>query len=366
MRSSLLVNSRLYAGGRTGIPSAIQGVYREVVRERPDLQLTFLQPSLGRVLGATIVVPLGDRPVLAPVFDLVVGAAVARGVAPDVYHSAGGLLPLRLPGHTKAAVTVYDLSFLRFPEHYGRGFLEYYRRGLRRSIERADVVLATSQLTGGDIGEWCSPHGMVEVVPLGIDRAFLDEPHKAPERPPEPFVLVVTTHPRRKNVLGVLDAVAHSRALLGTKIVVVGSLSDEHVEELRRHGETKGLGDRLVIEGFVSFRRLLDLYDTAGCLAYVSFYEGFGFPVLEAMARGCPVLTTRGSAMSELIVTGCVEVDPRSDEELQAGLEHLMQLSATERARAGEVSRARAVTMTWAKSAEETLRALGLGRREAR
>lgn len=365
MTGSLLVNSRLYAGGRTGIPTAIRGLYQEVVRERPDLQLTFLQPSLSRVLGATIIVPLGHRPASAPAFDLLVAAEVARRIVPDVYHSVGGLLPLHLPRETVSVLTVYDLSFLHFPEHYGRSFLAYYSRGLKRSIQRADVILATSRLTAIDIHEWCSPEGRVDVIPLGLDRAFLEEPRRTRDLEADPYVLVVTTHPRRKNVMSVLNAVARSRALADVKVVVVGSLTNEHVVELRSHGDAVGLGDRLVVEGFVGLRQLLDLYDMAGCLAYVSYYEGFGFPVLEAMARGCPILTTRASAMSELIVDGCVEVDPGCVEEVMSGLEHLMALDALARSHIASAGGERARELTWARSAARTMRAMGLGREEA-
>lgn len=229
-------------------------------------------------------------------------------------------------------VTVHDLAILRYPEAFPRWHRHYGSVGLGTVLRGAEAVVAVSQFTKDEVVELAGvPAERIRVVPNGVDGIF-----RASEAPSNSllqggYVLAVATLEPRKN----LDRVVEAVKLAGVELRVVGARGWGGVDVPGWVGE-------------IPDARLADLYRRARCVVYASLYEGFGLPVLEAMASGTPVVTSRGGAMEEVAGGAAVLVDPLDLESITAGI-------AEAQARRDELvplGRARAREFTWERTAD--------------
>jgi glycosyltransferase involved in cell wall biosynthesis len=201
-------------------------------------------------------------------------------------------LPLRAP--CPCVVTVHDLSFANRPDLMSLKDRLVFRAAVPRAVHRAVRVLTVSERTKRDLIErYDVDPARVVVTPNGIDPIF--RPRAPAEEKPHdtlslgPYVLTVGTIQRRKNQLAALEAASAA----GLPLVVVGPEKDASLaDELRRRGAR--------VEGYVEPERLAELYRGAACLVQTSVYEGFGLPVLEAMASGTPVVAVHEPAVTEV------------------------------------------------------------------
>ncbi|MSO57806.1 MAG: glycosyltransferase family 1 protein [Thermoleophilia bacterium] len=242
-------------------------------------------------------------------------------------------LPLRCP--CAAVVTIHDLSFERDATAMGRRDRAIFRRVVPRAVRAARRVLAVSERTRADLQDlYGVPDERIVVTPNGIDPAFT--PGQAPAG--EPYVLAVGTVERRKDHA---SALAAARAA-GLPLVVVGPVREpELAAELERGGAR--------LEGYVPTERLVELVRGAVCLVQASRYEGFGLPVVEAMACGTPVVCVDDPALVEISGGACIVV-PR--ERLAEGI--ASACAQRERLRSAGLERARA--FSWEATAEATVR----------
>jgi len=249
----------------------------------------------------------------------------ARGL--DVLHCTTfrGPVGARVP----TVVTVHDLAILRYPEAFPRWHRHYGSFGLRPVLRSADAIVAVSELTKSEVVELTGiPPERVEVIPNGVDGIFEASGDAVP---PGDFVLAVATLEPRKN----LGRVVEAARLAGVELRVVGARGWGGVDVPGWVGE---LPDA----------ELARLYRGARCVVYASLYEGFGLPVLEAMASGTPAVTSRGTAMEEIAGGAAVLVDPLDAGSIAAGI-------AEADARRDELvplGRARASEFTWARAAD--------------
>jgi glycosyltransferase involved in cell wall biosynthesis len=231
-------------------------------------------------------------------------------------------------------LTVHDLAILRAPEAFPRWHRLYGRFGLERVLRAADAIVAVSEFSRVETVELAGvPAERVRVVPHGVDAVFTPEGPRAEGD----YVLAVATLEPRKNLARAVDA-AHEA---GVELRVVGA---------------RGWGG-VDVEGWVGEipdAELASLYRGARCLLYPSLYEGFGLPVLEAMACGTPVVTSSATAMEEVAGGAAVLVDPLDVAAIAAGIEDAQrrreELVPTGIARAGEFSWQRtadSVTALW-------------------
>ena len=238
-------------------------------------------------------------------------------------------------GPTNAAVptvvTVHDLAILRYPEAFPRWHRRYGSGGLGTVLRGADAIVAVSQFTKDEVVELAGiPAERVRVIPNGVDDVF-----SAPERPSDTvsqgYVLAVATLEPRKN----LDRVVGAARLAGVELRVVGARGWGGVDVPGWVGE-------------IPDSELAELYRGASCVVYASLYEGFGLPVLEAMASGTPVVTSRGGASEEVAGGAAALVDPLDTESIAAGI-------ADAQARREELvplGLARAAEFTWDRAAD--------------
>lgn len=278
----------------------------------------------------------------------------------DIYHSPDFVMPpVRA---AKSILTVHDLAFLLYPECADARLRAYLERTVPRSVQRADYVVADSENTRNDV--ICllgMPADRVTVVPGGVDPSF--KPVTDPARiaafrqtigldETTPYILFVGVIEPRKNLVGLIEAfdLLKSRRQLPHKLVVVGRrgwLSDGTMQRADR----SPYRNDIVFPGFIPEGELATLYSAAESFAFPSHYEGFGLPVLEAMACGTPVVASRASSLPEVVGDAGMQVDPDDTERLASALE-LLALNPEMRTDFSARGLERAATFTWEAAAD--------------
>jgi glycosyltransferase involved in cell wall biosynthesis len=250
----------------------------------------------------------------------------------DLYHGLSNELPVGLDrARTRSVVTIHDLIFRRYPEQYSRVDGAIYQFKFRRACEAADRVIAVSEATRRDIVEqYRIPVEKTAVVYQGCDPLFF-EPVTADLRQavraryhlPAEYLLSVGSIIPRKNLLGLVKGWARIVATRRPPLVVVGRGGDYCQEVKRWLAEARLESGVHFLEG-VPMADLPALYQNAMAVAYLSLYEGFGIPVLEAIASRVPVMTSSISSMPEAGGEAALLVNPERSEEIGAGLEDVL------------------------------------------
>jgi glycosyltransferase involved in cell wall biosynthesis len=219
-------------------------------------------------------------------------------VGADVLHCPTFRGPFRARG--PLVVTVHDLAVLRHPEWFNRWTRAYSRFAVPRVVRAASRVIAVSEFTKRELVALLRvPEDAIRVVPNAVEDVFtLNGPRAQGD-----YVLAVGTLEPRKNL-------ARIAAAVDGELRVVGALGWGDVEP---PANVTWLGD-------VPDEELAALYRGARCLVYASLYEGFGIPVAEALACGCPIVTSRGSAMEEIAGDDATYVDPTDVESIREGI----------------------------------------------
>ncbi len=276
----------------------------------------------------------------------------------DLFHGTMNAIPAALP--CPAVVTVHDLAFLKFPENVTRRRYHYLRWATGHAVRSARRVIAVSRATKHDlIEQFDIPEERIDVTPLGVDARFRPAGEEAVESLVRrlglrrPFVLSVGTLEPRKNLPALLRAFDCVAPEVPHNLVLAGATGWRR-DELNRTRAKLNLGDRLQLTGFVPDADLPALYSAAAMFAFPSLYEGFGLPVLEAMACGTPVLTGADSSLPEVAGDAALLVDPRDVDTIAVGMRSLL----TDDALSGSLAAAgrhRAATFSWTRTAELTI-----------
>ena len=275
--------------------------------------------------------------------------------AVDVIHATGMAIP---PRTVPLVVTVHDLAFERYPEHATRNGLRFFRQSLALTRRHADLVLCPSEATRRD----CVTAGIeperVRIVPWGVDAVGADTVGAGADDVlarfglgRRSFVLFVGTIEPRKN-LATLAAAFRRVAAPGLRLAIVGPAGwNEDLD-----AALAPVRDRVRVLGFVHRHELDVLYANAAVFCYPSLFEGFGMPVLEAMAAGAAVITSAGTATEEVAGGAGVLVDPLDRDAIASAIERVVGDEAYADG-LRQAARARAATFTWARAAQLTIEA---------
>lgn len=326
---------------RTGDERYVENLLRELPGLTADIRFAAVTRHPERL-------PPGVEPLLLPAGSQLARVAwglprLLQRVEPALAHFQYVVPPLY---RGRAVVTVHDLSFEREPWTMTRGDRALFRTFVPRSVRRAERVLAVSELTRRDLIElYGVPEEKVVVTPLGVHPRFAPD-GQPPTEPP--YALVLGALQPRKGPLTAVEALAR---LPGDLRLVFAGPEKRGGEEVRRAVARLELEARVEFRGHVPEEELPDLYRAAACLVLPSYYEGFGLPVLEAMACGTPVVTTTAGALPEVAGDAAVLVAPGDPEALAAGIEQA--LAEAERLRAAGI--VRASEFSWTETARRTL-----------
>jgi glycosyltransferase involved in cell wall biosynthesis len=250
----------------------------------------------------------------------------------DLFHATDFTLPPHLPG-TLTLLTIHDLSFVRAPETTTPVLKAYLDQVVPRSVRCATHVLADSQATKDDLVElYGTSPDKITVLLGGVNPEFKPITDPAMRRavrqryqiPDWPYVFSVGTVQPRKNYARLIEALAIlGQAFKDIHLVIAGGRGwlDSPIYQAV---ETFGMAHRVHFTGFVRDDDLPALYSDAVCLAYPSLYEGIGLPILEAMACGIPVITSKLSSMPEVAGDAALLVNPYKVEALADALRQLL------------------------------------------
>jgi glycosyltransferase involved in cell wall biosynthesis len=290
----------------------------------------------------------------------------------DLYHATDFALPPVLPG-TRTVLTVHDLSFERDPDSAQPQLLSFLKRVAPQSARRATHIVADSHATARDLVELygIAPE-KITTIHSGVDKRFSPLVAGATQEREvtglrakydigdAPFILTVGTMQKRKNHLSLVRAFAQVITRLPTgpsyaslQLVVAGGkgwLYDEVLAEVQKIG----ISHRVRFIGFVDDADLPALYRAAAMFAFPSLYEGFGLPLLEAMACGVPVVSSQASSLPEVVGDAGLMVAPLDIDALAAALEHAL-VDADWRRQAIQKGVARAGEFSWRRAAEQLL-----------
>ena len=351
--------------GRTGVgyytEHLLQHLAREVESTGDELVVISNQPVDTQLpLPSHVRVHDGHRFPIRIGWMQLRAASVLEALAPDVAHFTNGMVPAATAVST--VVTIHDMSLRLYPQCHPVRRLLLNRPLMQVAIRRASAIVTVSHSTRRDL---LRLHGLaperVTVVHEAAspvfrpirDRATLDG-IRVKYGLPDRFILYVGTIEPRKNLARLIDAFAQARAAGITHDLVCVGPYGWSSRDLAGRIEQRGLSRHVHFTGYVPFEDLPVIYNLGELFVFPSLYEGFGLPVVEAMASGTPVLTANTSSLVEIAGDGAETVDPMNTEALGDAIRSLLT-DESRRRDLGERGRRRSGAFSWSQTAKDML-----------
>lgn len=276
-----------------------------------------------------------------------------------VYHSPYYLMPYRTALPT--LLTFYDIIPLKFPNAVPARARLFFRLAANLALRAADHVVVISDAARSDLMNFFSvPASKTTVTPLAARARYSPQPSaeiarvRHHYRLPESFLLYLGINKPHKNLPALIDAYAQIASHHAPPLVVAGAWDTRYPQAKERAARLQ-LGDAVRFLGPVNERDLPALYSAATLFVFPSLYEGFGLPVLEAMACGTPVACSNTPGLAEVAGDAALLFDPLSVTEIRNAMTELIE-DSRQRARRAEQGLARAALYSWQATAEATLR----------
>jgi glycosyltransferase involved in cell wall biosynthesis len=351
------IDGRAFRSPAAGIRRYLQGLVPALLDldDRPDVV------GLG---GDPATFPAGVshagepwHPPSNPGWTLVGLPRAAARASVDLIHSPAYTAPFW--AGVPVVVTVHDVSYERHPEWYPYRSDRLRRTYYRRSATSASHILTVSNFSAGEIAAaYHIPPERITVAPLGVSPAFSSAPAsgRLPAGVNAPFLLHVGDLHARRNLPMVAKAVidARRRCAGAAPTLVLTGIDRGVADAVRSVGLGAGTPEAVVLLGPVAEDSLHALYRCAAALVYPSYYEGFGLPIIEAMASGTPVIASRAAAIPELTGEAGLLLDP---DDRQAWTDAIVAIVSDQalRARMRSAGLARARLFSWARTARATM-----------
>jgi glycosyltransferase involved in cell wall biosynthesis len=326
---------RITALSWTPIGFDLPGLREVIPAKRPDFPAGSLQATLWKLW-----------------FDQWACLRSARRGGAILYHGMDGFLPYALRRRDRCIATVHDLGWQVHPELYNRRLRLMYGALFPWVVHRADRFIAVSRYTADDLIRRAGvAASRIDVVYHGLDPVFTTGDVAAPPAGETPYLLAVGGVSPRKNTRRLIEAFTRWRERGGRgaayRLLITGTSVDQ---DFMRNG---ALPDGVSLLGYVDKAELPRLYAGAAAFVYPGIYEGFGLPIVEAMACGAPVVTSSTGAAPEVAGGAALIVDPFDVASLEAGLERATLPDEAVRLRT--LGRERARAFRWEAAAQATL-----------
>lgn len=364
---NICIDAHLSENRLTGIGRYLNGLIPELIRQGSGHQWTLLVADnledhhpLSKINGKHVrKIPVAFRgPALK---QHILTHRIVNPLGVDVYHHPHFDLPL---GITCACVTtIHDLKYIRHPQFFPQKSqlkTAYMHWAFKQSLRRSVQVIAISDFTRNDIKAFCA--GAAEkttVIHHGLDHPKWHSGDKKilPALPLEnPYILCVAERRPHKNILTLIEAFSKliSQHQWKGHLIISGKSYSDYTAPEDRVSEL-GLSGRIHFTGYVNENQMATLYKQASLFVLPSFYEGFGFPILEAMRAGVPVIAANTTAIPEIIGQAGMLFDAKDAAQLSKLMENLLNDSGR-RKNLIEAGQSRAAQFTWARAAASTLK----------
>lgn len=294
------------------------------------------------------------------------GRGIDRTLTPvDVYHSPAAEY-VNVTG-AKIIVTVHDLVFKTYPEAFTQKQIETADEQMNMIVEKADQIICCSQSTVRDLKEhYLVPDDQVSLVYQGVDKGIFYPVKDAEKRKAEewlkkkgigrPFILFVGGIHHRKNLHNLILAVSELKMQnkFNGRLVVVGMKRPE-LESLQKVIQNFNLEKEVALPGFVTDEELRYLYNLCEVFVFPSFYEGFGYPIVEAFCCGAAVVTSNRSSCPEIATDGALLIDPYNPTDIAQSIAHILNDPDLKKG-LGKKALKRSEAFSFEKTAAETLK----------
>lgn len=272
----------------------------------------------------------------------------------DIFHSSDWIQPPIKSKTTKNVTTVHDMVPFLFESSTHPKIISNQKKRFKILKKEVDIILADSKTTKEDIIKFAEiPAEKIKVMYLGVSSDFKpqdDEKVKevlAKYKIKKPYILSVATQEPRKNIQKLIDVFDKiNENYQDLNLVLVGKYG---------WGQEIPVSENIKQTGFVSQEDLSAIYSGARVFVYPSLYEGFGLPILEAMACGVPTITSNNSSMAEIAKDAAILIDPRNEAQLKKAIEMVLSLNLENYQKMVRASMDRAREYTWSKTAHQTL-----------
>ncbi|WP_417447434.1 glycosyltransferase family 4 protein [Kangiella sp.] len=248
--------------------------------------------------------------------------------------------------HRKSIITIHDLMHINFPEYAGLKNKIYYEYLVKPVCEKSPLIFTVSEYTKNEIVQWCGvdPEKIV-VVYNGVDDKY--HVNVKPYKHVRPYLFYVGDKKMHKNIYRLLSAYKKSDAMNSHDLILSGSENDEIIKWVNE----LDIAQKVKFSGFIPENDLPGYYKGATALVFPSLYEGFGLPIIEAMAVGTPVLTSNVTSMPEIAGNAAWLVDPKDISDISNGINVLVTENSV-RSKLIEKGLERATMFNWERSRE--------------
>ncbi len=275
----------------------------------------------------------------------------------DVFFSPAHYAPRFCPA--PIVVSIHDLSYLVYPNEFLKKDLYQLKNWTKYSVDKASKIIAVSKTTKKDLMKFYNlPEGKIEVIYNGFEKNIGERNYDRTSKvKKDKYLLFVGTIQPRKNLQVLLKAFEQFTKINHEyKLVVVGK-KGWLFEDIFKEMEKLGLKSKVNFTGHISDDELIDYYKNAYCFVMPSLYEGFGIPILEAMANNCPVISSFSSSLPEIGGEACLYFDPNDALDLVDKFNSLLANNGL-RNNLIKKGKERVKLFSWKKCAEETLKVI--------